>query len=108
MCGPGFEPDATLALPTAMIAVMGAEAAVNAVHFNRIQAIEDEQERAAYVQKLRDEYNEDIDIVRLASELVVDAIVEPEDLRAELVRRLASYSGKDRAFSRRRHGVTPV
>jgi methylmalonyl-CoA decarboxylase subunit alpha len=108
MCGPGFEPDATLALPTAMIAVMGAEAAVNAVHFNRIQAIEDEQERSAYVQKLRDEYNEDIDIVRLASELVVDAIVEPEDLRAELVRRLASYAGKDRAFSRRRHGVTPV
>src|SRR3989441_1836837 len=62
MAGPGFEPDATLALPTAMIAVMGAEAAVNAVHYNRIQAIEDEDERAAYVQKLRDEYNADIDI----------------------------------------------
>ena len=31
MAGPGFEPDATLALPTAKIAVMGAEAAVNAV-----------------------------------------------------------------------------
>jgi acetyl-CoA carboxylase carboxyltransferase component len=108
MCGPGFEPDATLALPTAMIAVMGAEAAVNAVHYNRIQAIEDETERAAYVQKLRDEYNTDIDIVRLASELVVDAIVEPEDLRDELVRRLAAVRTKDRHFSRRRHGVTPV
>jgi acetyl-CoA carboxylase carboxyltransferase component len=108
MAGPGFGTDATLALPTAMIAVMGAEAAVNAVHYNRIQAIEDDAERAAYVQKLRDEYNEDIDIVRLASELVVDAIVEPEDLRAELVRRFATYAGKDRGFSRRRHGVTPV
>src|SRR5438094_1659241 len=108
MAGPGFEPDATLALPTAMIAVMGAEAAVNAVHYNRIQAIEDEDERAAYVQKLRDEYNADIDIVRLASELVVDAIVEPEELRAELVRRFATYRTKDRSFSRRRHGVTPV
>jgi acetyl-CoA carboxylase carboxyltransferase component len=108
MCGPGFEPDATLALPTAMIAVMGAEAAVNAVHYNRIQAIEDEAERTAYVQKLRDEYNQDIDIVRLASELVVDAIVEPEELRGELVRRFAAYAGKDRSFSRRRHGVTPV
>ncbi|HEU5033721.1 MAG TPA: acyl-CoA carboxylase subunit beta [Mycobacteriales bacterium] len=108
MAGPGFEPDATLALPTAMIAVMGAEAAVNAVHYNRIQAIEDEDERAAYVAKLRDEYNADIDIVRLASELVVDQIVEPEDLRSELVRRFALYRGKDRAFSRRRHGVTPV
>ena len=108
MSGPGFEPDATLALPTAMIAVMGAEAAVNAVYYNRIQAIDDEAERAEFVQKLRDEYNADIDIVRLASELVVDAIVEPEVLREELVRRYAAYRGKDRAFSRRRHGVTPV
>jgi len=108
MAGPGFDTDATLALPTAMIAVMGAEAAVNAVYYNRIQAIEDETERAEFVQKLRDEYNADIDIVRLASELVVDAIVEPEDLRAELIRRYAAYAGKDRSFSRRRHGVTPV
>jgi acetyl-CoA carboxylase carboxyltransferase component len=108
MAGPGFEPDATLALPTAMIAVMGAEAAVNAVHYNRIQAIDDDEERTAYVQKLRDEYNADIDIVRLASELVVDAIVEPENLREELVRRFSAYAGKDRTFSRRRHGVTPV
>jgi acetyl-CoA carboxylase carboxyltransferase component len=108
MSGPGFEPDATLALPTAMIAVMGAEAAVNAVHYNRIVAIEDEDQRNAYVQKLRDEYNADIDIIRLASELVVDAIVEPEDLRSELIRRYAACRGKDRTFSRRRHGVTPV
>jgi len=108
MAGPGFDTDATLALPTAMIAVMGAEAAVNAVYYNRIQAIEDEQERADFVQKLRDDYNADIDIVRLASELVVDAIVEPEDLRAELIRRFAAYASKDRSFSRRRHGVTPV
>src|SRR5262249_22266211 len=36
-CGPAFEPEATLALPQAMIAVMGPEAAVNAVFFNKIQ-----------------------------------------------------------------------
>ena len=41
MAGPGFEPDATLALPIAKIAVMGAEAAVNAVYANKIAAIED-------------------------------------------------------------------
>ena len=108
MCGPGFTPDATLALPTAMIAVMGAEAAVNAVYYNRIQAIEDESERTEFVRAKREEYDEDINIVRLASELVVDAIVEPEDLRAELIRRFAAYRSKDRSFSRRRHGVTPV
>jgi acetyl-CoA carboxylase carboxyltransferase component len=107
MAGPGFEPDATLALPTAKIAVMGADAAVNAVHANRLAAMGDE-ERTATVAALRDAYDADIDVVRLAAELVVDDIVEPEDLRASLIRRLAAVRGKDRAFSRRRHGITPV
>jgi len=108
MAGPGFDPDATLALPTAKIAVMGAEAAVNAVYANKIAGIVDEDERAAFVRDKREAYETDIDVLRLASELVVDAIVEPEDLRAELVARLAAARGKDRHFSRRRHGVTPV
>jgi acetyl-CoA carboxylase carboxyltransferase component len=108
MAGPGFAPDATIALPTAKIAVMGAEAAVNAVYANKIAAIEDEAERAAFVAAKRAEYEEDIDIVRLASELVVDAIVEPHELRDELIARFAAARHKDRHFSRRRHGVTPV
>jgi acetyl-CoA carboxylase carboxyltransferase component len=108
MAGPGFEPDATIALPTAKIAVMGAEAAVNAVYANKIAAIADGAERAAFVSARREEYERDIDPVRLASELVIDAIVEPRELRSELVRRLAAARGKERHFSRRRHGVTPV
>ncbi|HEX3897723.1 MAG TPA: acyl-CoA carboxylase subunit beta [Mycobacteriales bacterium] len=108
MAGPAFGTDATLALPTAKIAVMGAEAAVNAVYYNQIQKIGDEAEREAFVAKLRAEYDEDIDIVHLASELIVDAIVEPEELRTQLIARFAAYRGKDRTFARRRHGVTPV
>jgi acetyl-CoA carboxylase carboxyltransferase component len=108
MAGPGFEPDATIALPTAKIAVMGAEAAVNAVYANKLAAIADEAEREAFVAAKRAEYETDIDLLRLASELVVDTVVQPDDLRAELVRRLAGAQGKDRTFSRRRHGVTPV
>jgi acetyl-CoA carboxylase carboxyltransferase component len=107
MSGPGFGPDACLALPTAKIAVMGPEAAVNAVYFNKIAAI-DESKRAAYVEELRDEYEADIDILRLASDLVVDAIVEPEALRDELVARLAAAATRDRGFSDRRHGIPPV
>jgi acetyl-CoA carboxylase carboxyltransferase component len=106
--GPGFKPDATLALPTAEIAVMGPEAAVNAVYFNTIDSIEDETERDAFVGTKRAEYEEDVDLLRLASDLVVDAVVQPEDLRDELITRLAYASNKDRAFSDRRHGVPPV
>jgi acetyl-CoA carboxylase carboxyltransferase component len=108
MAGPGFEPDATIALPTAKIAVMGAEAAVNAVYANKIAAIEDDAERAAFVADKRAEYETDIDFVRLASELVIDDIVEPADLRSSLIARYRAAEGKDRFFSRRRHGVTPV
>jgi hypothetical protein len=49
MSGPAFEPEATLALPTAKIAVMGPEAAVNAVFANKIAAIDDPVEREAFV-----------------------------------------------------------
>jgi acetyl-CoA carboxylase carboxyltransferase component len=108
MAGPGFDPDATIALPTAKIAVMGAEAAVNAVYANKIAAIADGAERAAFVADKRDEYERDIDVLRLASELVVDTIVQPHELREELIRRFAAARGKDRGFSRRRHGITPV
>jgi acetyl-CoA carboxylase carboxyltransferase component len=108
MAGPGFDPDATIALPTARIAVMGPEPAVNAVYYNKIMAIEDPEERAAYVAERRREYEEDIDLLHLASENVVDAVVQPDDLRGELVLRLAQASSKDRHFSARRHGVPPV
>ena len=87
---------------------MGPEPAVNAVYYNKIQAIEDEEERAAYVAERRREYEEDIDLVHLASENVVDSVVQPGDLREELIRRLEQARTKDRGFSTRRHGVPPV
>jgi acetyl-CoA carboxylase carboxyltransferase component len=107
MCGPGFEPDACLALPTAMIAVMGAEAAVNAAHFNRLQAL-GEEERQKEVTRLRDEFNADIDIERLASELVVDAIVAPELLREEIAARLRASLGRRDGPAAKRHGIIPM
>ena len=108
MSGPAFEPEATLALPTARIAVMGPEAAVNAVYANRIAAMADDAEREAFVAGERERYEADVDLYRLASELVVDAVVDFGDLRGEIVRRLELAGGKDRAFSERRHGVPPV
>ena len=94
MAGPGFEPDATLALPTAKIAVMGAEAAVNAVYAGKLEQIADARARAEETERLRRDYDRDIDILRLAAELVIDDIVEPEDLRTELVRRFAIARAK--------------
>ncbi len=108
MAGPAFDPDCCLALPSASIAVMGPQAAINAVYYNQLQAIDDESERAAETERLRAEYAADIDILHLASELVIDAVIEPEELRGELIRRYALAAGKRRDWPARRNPVTPV
>lgn len=108
MSGPAFGTDATLALPTAKIAVMGPEAAVNAVFANKIAAIDDPQEQQDFIDRERAIYEADVDLARLASEMVIDAVVQAADLRDDLIRRFAMAAGKRREFSDRRHGVPPV
>lgn len=105
MCGPAFEPEATLAIPGAEIAVMGAEAAINAVYRNHIDAIEDPEERAAYIEAKRNEYRADIDIHVVADDLVVDHIVPPSELRKEISERLAFYADKEFPLPHRKHGT---
>jgi methylmalonyl-CoA decarboxylase subunit alpha len=108
MAGPAFDPDCCLALPSASIAVMGPQAAINAVYYNQLQAIADEAERSAETERLRAEYAADIDILHLASEMVVDAVIEPDDLRAELIARFALAAGRRREWPARNNPITPV
>jgi methylmalonyl-CoA decarboxylase subunit alpha len=108
MAGPAFEPDCCLALPTAQIAVMGPEAAVNAVYSNKINEIEDMKERIQFVQQKQQEYKEHIDIYKLASEMIIDDIVSPSSLRDELKNRFSFYENKEMIFSERKHPVYPV
>jgi methylmalonyl-CoA decarboxylase subunit alpha len=87
---------------------MGPQAAINAVFYNQLQAIDDEDERARRTEELRAEYKEEIDILHLASELVIDAVVAPGELRSELVRRFAAYASRERSWPAKRNAVTPV
>lgn len=107
MAGPAFETDAVLALPTAQIAVMGPEAAVNAVYANKIATLEGE-ERQNFIKEKQDEYRDDIDVYRLASEMVIDQVVEPDRLREELIKRYKAYETKNVTFTERKHGIYPV
>jgi acetyl-CoA carboxylase carboxyltransferase component len=108
MAGPAFDPDACIALPGAKIAVMGPQAAINAVFYNQLQAIEDPGERERRTEQLRAEYQQEIDVLHLASELVVDAVVQPAELRGELVRRYGVYASRERSWPAKRNPVTPV
>jgi methylmalonyl-CoA decarboxylase subunit alpha len=108
MAGPAFEPDCCIALPTAQIAVMGPEAAVNAVYSNKINEIQDPKEKIAFVQQKHQEYKETIDIYKLASEMIIDDIVAASDLRDVLCDRFAYYDTKELAFGFKKHPVYPV
>ncbi|MGW4420838.1 acyl-CoA carboxylase subunit beta [Streptosporangium sp. NPDC004631] len=108
MCAPGFEPTATLALPTAQIGAMAAEAAVNAVYANRLAAITDPVERAEFTAARRAEYDREIDLLRNASDLVVDEVVQPHALRDALIARLRAAEGWERRPAGRHHPVWPV
>jgi acetyl-CoA carboxylase carboxyltransferase component len=105
MSGPAYDPEATLALPGSEIAIMGPEAAINAVYANKLDAIDDPEERARREQELREEYREDIDVHRMASEVVVDEIVPPSDLRAELAARFDLYEDVEKDRPDKKHGT---
>ena len=108
MAGPAFEPDFCIALPTAQIAVMGPEAAVNAVYSNKILEIENPKERLAFVQEKQKEYQEHIDIYKLASELIIDEVTAPDKLREVLINRFSLYETKQVALPSKKHPVYPV
>jgi acetyl-CoA carboxylase carboxyltransferase component len=108
MCGPAFEPDACIALPTASIAVMGPQAAVNAVFYNKIQSVPEGPERVAHVAKLRDEYRANVDVLKLASDMVIDVVVPGERLRGEITSRLERCVNKLQPRARKKHSVLPV
>ena len=107
MAGPAFDSDCVIALPSAQIAVMGPEPAVNAVFFNKLAELP-EEERAARRKQLEDEYREDVDLYKLAANLIVDDVVEPDDLRSNLIARYRAYATRKSARPERKHGVPPV
>ncbi|WP_169891151.1 acyl-CoA carboxylase subunit beta [Litchfieldia alkalitelluris] len=107
MAGPAFEPDCCLALPSASIAVMGPEAAINAVYANKVAEIP-EEDRKNFIEQKRQEYREDIDIYRLASEMIIDGVIPANSLREELLTRFELYRSKELTFTQRKHPVYPV
>ncbi len=86
---------------------MGPEPAVNAVFYNKLAELPEDQ-RAAKRKQLEDEYREDVDLYKLASNLIVDDIVEPEHLRETLIARFHAYSTRVAQRVDRKHGVFPV
>ncbi|GAA0195955.1 acyl-CoA carboxylase subunit beta [Halobacterium noricense] len=105
MGGPAYEPESVIGLPSGEIGIMGPEAAINAVYANKLAEIDDPDERAEREDELREEYRRDIDIHRMASEVVIDEIVPPSDLREELVQRFDFYEDIEKSVPDKKHGT---
>ncbi|MFB1062681.1 acyl-CoA carboxylase subunit beta [Natrinema sp. H-ect4] len=103
MCGPSFEPDATLALPSAELAVMGPDAAVRAMFSQQIDAIDEPQERKEFIEEKKEMYRKDIR--KQASSMQVDELIPAGDLRVQLESRIDAYRDKRRIERDRHHGT---
>ncbi len=105
MSGPAYDPESTIALPSGEIGIMGPEAAINAVYANKLADVDDEEERKEMEQRLREEYREDIDVRRMASEVVIDEIIPPSTLREELTNRFSFYEDVEKDRPSKKHGT---
>ncbi|NGM67409.1 acyl-CoA carboxylase subunit beta [Natronolimnobius sp. AArcel1] len=105
MGGPAYDPESVIGLPSGEIAIMGPEAAINAVYARKLSEIDDPEERAKREQELREEYREDIDVHRMASEVVIDELIPPSRLRGELAARFAFYEDVEKSLPDKKHGT---
>ncbi len=88
MAGQGFDPDFIFSWPTGRMGVMEGESAVNAVFGERV----DDEASAEAVEKMRADYEHQLDAKFAGARGYVDAIVVPEDTRDVLAFALLAAS----------------
>jgi len=98
--------DAVFAWPTAEIAVMGAQGAVNVIHRREIAAADDpDAARAELIAGYEERFNNPF----IAAERgLVDDIIEPRETRFRLIRSLEMLRTKREAMAPRKHGNIPL
>jgi propionyl-CoA carboxylase beta chain len=98
--------DLNLAYPTAEIAVMGPQGAVDVIFAKEIQKAEDP--KAARKQKI-EEYSEQFANPYQAAELgYVDEVLLPEDTRIRIIQGLDALKNKRDTNPPRKHGNIPL
>jgi acetyl-CoA carboxylase carboxyltransferase component len=108
MNGLAYEADHIVAWPTAEIAVMGPDAAVNIIHRRTLAAIDDEAERAQRRLELAEEIRANIDPYVAAGHAQLDDVIDPADTRHAIWRGLEISAAKRVDRPPRKHGVLPV
>jgi acetyl-CoA carboxylase carboxyltransferase component len=107
MNGRAYEPDLIVGWPTAEIAVMGPEGAVNIIFRKQIEAMPPEQQdegRNQMVNMIREQISPYI----AAAWTFLDDLIDPADTRRVVGRAFENASGKKMERPWRKHGVLPV
>src|SRR5215471_468366 len=107
MNGLAYEPDYLVAWPTAEIAVMGPDGAVNIIHRRTLEAVPEDQ-RAQKRLELAEEVRRNIDPFVAAGHALVDDVIDPAETRAAISRGLDLARDKQIVRPWRKHGVMPV
>ncbi|MCB1166111.1 MAG: hypothetical protein KDK33_08160, partial [Leptospiraceae bacterium] len=107
MCGKGFEPDYIAAWPTAEIALMGAEGAINILYGKKLSALPPE-ERTKQRKALEDGYRADVNAYSAAARFGIDDVIDPRHTVQRLVRVLELTRTKERPKHPGMHGIFPV
>ena len=98
--------DFNLAWPTAQIAVMGADGAVNILHRKELARAKDPETRR---QELVDEYETTLSNPYQAAERGwVDLVIHPHETRASVIRALRMLRSKREALPPKKHGNIPL
>ena len=108
MNGRAFEPDLIVGWPTAEIAVMGPEGAVNIIFRKQIEAVEDPAARDELRNQFVEGVREQINAYIAAGWSFLDDLIDPAETRSAVIRGLEIGETKriDRPW--RKHGVLPV
>ena len=106
MCSKHIRADYNVAWPTAELAVMGADGAVQIIHRRRIQSAGNPEEER---RRLVDEYTEQFaNPYQAAAMGYIDDVIEPSDTRNRLVRALGMLLDKEETRPARKHGNIPL
>ncbi len=101
--------DLTFAWPTAELAVMGPQGAVEIVNRRELLEIDDEGARAARKDELVDDYLDQYANPYIAAERgYVDEVIDPADTRSKVIAGLDMLVTKREEQPRRKHGIVPL
>ncbi|PLX06096.1 MAG: methylmalonyl-CoA carboxyltransferase [Marinilabiliales bacterium] len=101
--------DLNYAWPTAEIAVMGAQGAIEVLNYKELQAIEDPDKKAEYVAEKELEYREKFaNPYQAAKYGFIDDVIEPRNTRFRIVRALAALASKRDSMPAKKHTNIPL